>query len=111
MFHANLTDAPLLSPLFGWLGVNGPIDPWRAIAINNANTLAFFDRPLGGRPAPLLDGVIRPNPEVSLEQRPQVQTNLHNQNGRKATARRAEIGRLALINPGRHQQWLCGVGV
>ncbi len=70
MFHANLTDAPFLSPLFGWLGVTGPIDPWRAHAFINAYTLAFFDRHLGGRPAPLLDGLIRPYPEVSLERRP-----------------------------------------
>lgn len=69
-FHANLTDAPFLSPLLGWLGVTGPIDPWRAHAIINAYTLAFFDQHLGGRPAPLLDGVIRPYPEVSLERRP-----------------------------------------
>ena len=69
MFHANLTDAPFLSLLFRWLGITGPVDPGRAHAIINTYTLAFFDRHLGGRLAPLLDGTLRPYPEVMLERR------------------------------------------
>jgi hypothetical protein len=56
MFHVNLTDIPLLSPLASRLGLSGPIGMQRAHRIINAYSLAFFDRHLKGRPAALLDG-------------------------------------------------------
>jgi hypothetical protein len=54
MFHVNWTDAPIWSPIVGWIGLAGPIDPYRGFAQTNAYTLAFFDRYLKGEPAPLL---------------------------------------------------------
>ncbi len=55
MFHADLTDVPLFSPLTSQLGITGPIGGRRAHMIVNAYSLAFFDRHLRGRPAPSLD--------------------------------------------------------
>lgn len=69
MFHANLTDAPLFSPLTSKLGITGPIDGRRAHAAVNAYSLAFFDRHLRGRSAPLLDRHDTRFPEVSLNKR------------------------------------------
>lgn len=69
MFHVNLTDAPYWSPLFPWLGVTGPIDGWRAHAIVNAYSLAFFDQHLKGRPEALLDGSAAPDSDVRFEMR------------------------------------------
>jgi pimeloyl-ACP methyl ester carboxylesterase len=69
MFHVNLTDLPLWSPLLQRLGVIGPIDPHRAHGIVNAYSVAFFDRYLADAPAPLLDGR-PPYPEVTLESHP-----------------------------------------
>ncbi len=56
MFHADMTDVPLLSPLASRLGLSGPIGAQRAHRIINAYSLAFFDRHLKDRPAVLLDG-------------------------------------------------------
>jgi predicted dienelactone hydrolase len=69
MFHQDFSDAPLLSPLTSWFGVTGPIDAQRAHSIVNAYSLAFFDRHLKGRPAPLLDGPAERYPEVRFETR------------------------------------------
>jgi len=69
MFHLNLTDYPLLSPLTSLLGVTGPIDAQRAHSIINAYSLAFFDQHLKGRPAALLDGLVEHYPEVRFETR------------------------------------------
>ena len=69
MFHANLTDVPLFSPLASGLGITGPIDRRRAHAVVNAYSLAFFDRHLRGRSAPLLDRSGTRFPEVILEAR------------------------------------------
>lgn len=44
MFHINMTDIPLWSPLVNWLGVSGPIGGRRAHEIVNRYTLMFFDR-------------------------------------------------------------------
>ncbi|MGB8314360.1 MAG: hypothetical protein WCE69_07705 [Aestuariivirga sp.] len=55
MFHLNLTDIPLWSPILSWLGIIGPIDAKRAHSIINAYSLAFFDQHLKGSPATLLD--------------------------------------------------------
>lgn len=69
MFHANLTDVPLFSPLTSQLGITGPIDGQRAHAIVNAYSLEFFDRHLRGRSAPLLDRRDTRFPEVTLNKR------------------------------------------
>jgi hypothetical protein len=67
MFHLNLTDIPLLSPLASRLGLSGPIGAQRAHRIVNAYSLAFFDRHLRGRPAALLDGPAAQYPDVRFE--------------------------------------------
>lgn len=69
MFHSNFTDIAIWTPLAQRLGLAGPIDPQRAHAIINAYSLAFFDRHLQGRPAPLLDGPATLYPEAQLESR------------------------------------------
>jgi predicted dienelactone hydrolase len=69
MFHLNMTDVPLWSPLFSRLGVVGPIEGQRAHDIVNAYSLAFFDRHLKGKASPLLDGTSRPFREVRFEAR------------------------------------------
>jgi Platelet-activating factor acetylhydrolase, isoform II len=69
MFHLNLTDYPLVSPLLPLTGLTGPIDAQRAHRIINAYSLAFFDRHLKGQPAALLDGPAAQYPEVALEAR------------------------------------------
>ena len=68
-FHANFSDLPLFSPLARRLGLIGPIDAERADTILNTFALAFFDRHLKGRPAPLLDHPEERFPEVRLERR------------------------------------------
>ena len=69
MFHLNLTDFPLLTPLAPRLGLTGPIDAGRAHRIVNAYSLAFFDRHLKGLPEPLLDGPGADDLEVRFESR------------------------------------------
>lgn len=69
MFHLDLTDFPLLSPLASRVGLSGPIGAQRAHDIINAYSLAFFDRHLKGRPAALLDGPAEQYPEVLFETR------------------------------------------
>jgi predicted dienelactone hydrolase len=69
MFHLDMTDASLLSPLAPRLGLAGPIDAARVHRIINAYSVAFFDRHLRGRPAPLLDGPSEAFPEVQIESR------------------------------------------
>jgi dienelactone hydrolase len=69
MFHLDMTDAALLAPFVPWPGLAGPIGADRAHAIINAYTLAFFDRELRHRPAPLLDGPSERFPEVLFESR------------------------------------------
>jgi hypothetical protein len=66
MFHADLTDVPLWSSAAAKFG---PIGVERAHQIVNAYTVAFFDRHLKGRPAPLLDGPAEQYPEVLFETR------------------------------------------
>jgi len=56
MYHVNWTDAPIWTPIVRWIGLAGPIDPYRGFAQTNAYTLAFFDRYLKGQRSPLLDG-------------------------------------------------------
>ena len=69
MFHSNFTDIASWTPLAPMLGFAGPIDSRRAQGIVNAYSLAFFDRHLMGRPAPLLDGAAKQYPEVLFESR------------------------------------------
>ena len=68
-FHANFSDAPLLSPLASWAGITGPIDAHRANRIIDAFTRAFFDRYLEQEPAALLDHPSETFPEVQVEAR------------------------------------------
>jgi len=71
MFHQNFSDLPLAlpPPLGRWVGLIGPVDPRRGLAIVDAYSLAFFDHELKGRPEPLLDGRLRPWPEVQFSSR------------------------------------------
>jgi hypothetical protein len=66
VFHADMTDVPLLASR---AGLSGPVGVQRAHQIINADSLAFFDRHLKGRPAALLDGSADQYPEVLLETR------------------------------------------
>jgi predicted dienelactone hydrolase len=68
-FHANFSDAPLLSPLMSWAGITGPIDARRANRIIDAFTRAFFDRYLEQEPAAQLDHPSATFPEVQVEAR------------------------------------------
>ena len=69
MYHVNWTDAPILTPLMSWLGLTGPINPYRGFAATNAYTVAFFDRYLKAQRPALLDGSTSDWPEVKLERR------------------------------------------
>ncbi len=69
MFHINLTDIPLLSPLAPRLGFSGPVGAQRAHRIINAYSLAFFDHELKGQSVPLLDGPAGQYPKVVFESR------------------------------------------
>lgn len=70
IFHIDFTDVPYWSPLFSWIGATGPIETQRGFDILNAYSLAFFDRHLMGKSAPLLDGLSDEYPEVLLETHP-----------------------------------------
>ena len=65
VYHADFSDAPLMSPLTAMLGISGPAGGDRARRIAGAYSLAFFDRHLRGRPAPLLDGPSSESPRCS----------------------------------------------
>src|SRR5215203_2619464 len=69
MFHLNLTDISLLTPLAPRLGLSGPIGAQRAHSIINAYSLAFFDRHLKSQRATRFDGPTRQYPEVHFETR------------------------------------------
>jgi predicted dienelactone hydrolase len=69
MFHVDLTDVALFSPLFSRAGFSGPIGAQRAHEIINAYALAFFDKTLKGRAPALLEGSSRRYPDVRLEAR------------------------------------------
>lgn len=68
MFHLNLTDVPFWSPLSQQLGLAGPIDQRLAHKIINDYSLAFFNRHLKGKTAPILDGPSLAYPEVTIQQ-------------------------------------------
>jgi predicted dienelactone hydrolase len=67
LYHADFGDTQLLSPLLRPLGLAGPVDGEKAHRIINAYTLAFFDRYLQNRPAPLLDRPPGKHPDVLFE--------------------------------------------
>jgi hypothetical protein len=72
--HFNFSDLPLrLSPLarmlFRGLGLIGPIQPDRGLAVSNAYLVAFFDQYLKGANSDLLQGPSLAYPEVQLEER------------------------------------------
>ena len=67
--HYDYTLLPLLTPLAPALGLNGPIEGRRGLAIITDYLLAFFDRYLKGQPSPLLDGPAPGYPEVNFERR------------------------------------------
>lgn len=69
MFHIDLTDLDLLSPLFPAIGFSGPIGSQRAHEIINAYSVAFFDKHLKGQRATLLDEPAEQYPEVIFETR------------------------------------------
>lgn len=69
MFHSNLTDMALWTPLSRALGLAGPIGQERAHGIVNAYSLAFSDRHLLGCPATPLDGPGRQYLDVRFESR------------------------------------------
>src|SRR5215204_4106781 len=69
MFHFNLTDIPLLTPLAPRLGLSGPIGAQRAHSVINAYSLAFFDCHLKSRPTTRFDGPTKQYPEVYFETR------------------------------------------
>ncbi len=72
--HFNFSDlplrqVPLLRPLFMVAGIEGPIDPARALQVTNAYLVAFFDQYLKGIPSDLLQGRAAAFPEVQIEKR------------------------------------------
>ncbi len=70
LHHLNWTDLPLMSPLFQWIGLTGPIPPTRGAAAVHTWSLAFFDRTLKDAEAPLLDAAGAEQwPEVRVERR------------------------------------------
>jgi hypothetical protein len=58
---------PLLMPLAPALGLKGPINGQRGMAIITDYLLAFFDHTLKGQAQPLLDGPSPNYPEVTFE--------------------------------------------
>jgi hypothetical protein len=69
IFHLNFTDAPYWLPVSSKLGMTGAVSSSRMFEIINAYSVAFFDKHLKGKPAPLLDGPSLRIPEVHFETR------------------------------------------
>jgi hypothetical protein len=67
--HYDFTDIPMLTPLAPLLGLKGPINGQRSLAIINTYTLAFFDQTLKGIPSPLLTGQSSDYPETVFSNR------------------------------------------
>ena len=67
--HYDFTMLPLLTPLAPVLGLKGPIDGQRGMAIITDYLLAFFDQTLKGQAQPLLTGPSSGYPEVTFERR------------------------------------------
>ena len=65
--HNNYSDLPMMSPMVMRMAQQaGPIAPGRAYEIINAVTVAWFDKYLKGRPAPLLDNLSATYPEAEV---------------------------------------------
>ena len=64
--HASFRDLTLYGRLFHLLSDEPDIDPQRMILIQNAYSLAFFDKHLKGMPSTLLDGPSADFPEVDF---------------------------------------------
>lgn len=69
MFHIDLTDLDLVSPIFPTVGYGGPIGAARAHDMINAYSVAFFDKDLDDLPAPLLDRTSAQYPDVLFSTR------------------------------------------
>ena len=67
--HWDFVIVPSLTPLAHALDIKGPLPGPRAMEINDSYLLAFFDKHLAGRSAPLLDGPSSSYPEVQFEAR------------------------------------------
>lgn len=70
-FHVDFTDAPLWTPINKQLGLSGPQGA-QTPEILGAYVKAFFDEALRSRPAPLLDGTLKPYPGVVVRSDPTV---------------------------------------
>lgn len=70
-YHADYSDAGLLSPLTSLIGVTGPVGAARARGIIGAYATAFFDQHLKGQREELLEGPSARFPEVLFESRRQ----------------------------------------
>jgi len=66
--HYDFSDLPLLSPLTPQLGLKGPINGKRVIAIINDYLLSFFDMTLKGETTSLFDGQSQKYLEVKFSQ-------------------------------------------
>jgi len=62
--HYDFSDLPLLSPLAPQLGLKGPINGKRVVAIVNNYLLSFFDATLNGKSAALFDN---PSPYAEVK--------------------------------------------
>jgi len=67
--HYDFVLLPLLTPLAPALGLKGPINGQRGMAIITNYLVAFFDHALKGQDRPLLDGPSTSYPEVTFEHR------------------------------------------
>ncbi|MFQ5652882.1 MAG: prolyl oligopeptidase family serine peptidase, partial [bacterium] len=67
--HVNFGDISIHGDFWRLIGLLGEIDGQRGLEIINRYTLAFFDRHLKQREAPLLDGQALEYPEVQLQRR------------------------------------------
>ena len=66
--HTDFTDIPLLSPLAPLVGLKGPINGKRVVAIVNDYLLSFFDTTLKDEPTHLFDNQINKYQEVRFNQ-------------------------------------------
>lgn len=68
-FHLNFTDVPHWLPVARRIGLLGPVAARRVFDLVNAYTMAFFDRYLNDRAAPLLERPSPPPQGVRIESR------------------------------------------
>lgn len=68
--HYDFSSLPMLSPLTASLGLKGPIDGDLVLEIINVESVAFFDRYLGGDKSISLEGISQGYPEVQYGVRP-----------------------------------------